>query len=59
MAGMDKGVLADTPVLQNHLVDDLSANNASPSKKVLTISIKLFINHHPAASMAPHNFYLL
>jgi hypothetical protein len=43
------------PILENHLVDDLSADNTSPPIKELAISVKLLIDHHPFAPMAPHN----
>ena len=50
---------ASEPVLQNDLVNNLSANNAPPSKKMLTISIKLLVNHDSVTSMAPHDALLL
>ena len=46
-------------VLQNDLVDDLTADDASPPKKVFAIPIKLFINHYPIAPIAPHETSLL
>ncbi len=42
------------PILENHLVDDLSTDNASPSIKEFAISIKLLVDHHPFTAMAPH-----
>jgi hypothetical protein len=59
--GWDELILLDTiePILKDDLVNDLSANNASPSEKILAISIKLFIDHHPIAAMAPHDTSLL
>jgi hypothetical protein len=51
-----KGGLSAThkAIFKDHLVDDLSADHASPSKKMLTISIKFFINH---CSPTPHAFH--
>ena len=59
--GSDEAELLDTvePILKDDLVHDLSANNASPSEKILAISIELFIDHHPTAAMAPHDSSLL
>ena len=55
--GRDKAKLLDTiePILENHLVDDLSADYTSPPIKELAISIKFFKDHHPVTPMAPHN----
>lgn len=59
--GWDEVILLDTiePILKDDLVDDLSTDNASPSEKILAISIEFFIDHHPTAAMAPHDSSLL
>lgn len=41
-------------IFKDHLVDDLSADHTSPPEKMLTISIKFFINH---CSPTPHAFH--
>jgi hypothetical protein len=46
------------PIFQDDLVDNLSARNASPPQKILTISIKLFENHHSVAPVAFHDISL-
>ena len=41
-------------IFQNDLVDDLSAEDASPSPEILMQAIKLFIDHHAFAAMTSH-----
>jgi len=41
-------------ILQNDLIDDLSAKNASPAKELLLRTVKFFKDHNPAAPMTPH-----
>jgi hypothetical protein len=47
------------PVFKDDLVDDLAAYDAPPSKKMLAISIKFFVNHDSSAPIAPHDILLL
>jgi hypothetical protein len=42
-------------ILQDHLVNDLSAKDASPSEKFFGHPIEFFEDHDPAATMAFHN----
>jgi hypothetical protein len=42
------------PVLQDYRVNNLPAEDALPTKKMFTISIKFFIDHHSATSITPH-----
>jgi hypothetical protein len=53
-AGSETLLLPAAPVLKDHLVKDLPAMDASPPKEMLRISVKLFVRHGPAASMALH-----
>ena len=41
-------------VLQNHLINNLSAQDTSPSHKVLMGSIESFIDHHTTTTMTLH-----
>ena len=43
------------PVLEDDLVNDLAAKNATPSGELLTDSVKLLKYHHAATSMTSHN----
>src|SRR4030043_1463720 len=43
---------------QNDLVNDLSTNNASPSKKILSRTIESFIRHEAPASITPHHPFI-
>ena len=43
------------PVFKNNLVDDLAAQNASPSEELLAGAIELFKDHDPTATMTLHN----
>ena len=43
------------PVFKNDLVDDLAAQNASPSEELLAGAIELFKDHDPTATMTLHN----
>jgi hypothetical protein len=42
------------PIFQDQLVNDLSAEDASPSKKFFTYTVELLIDHNPATSMTFH-----
>jgi hypothetical protein len=55
-----KAELTDThkAIFKDHLIDDLSADHASPSEKMLTISIKFFINHCSPTPHASHGISL-
>jgi hypothetical protein len=55
LARTDGSVLLGEPVFHNDLVEDLSAGDASPSEKMLADPVKLFVNHHSSATMAPHD----
>jgi hypothetical protein len=46
-------------VFQNDLINNLSANNTSPSEEMLTITVKFFINHDSLTPMASHDTLLL
>ena len=46
------------PVLQDDLVNDLSTGNASPSQKVLAVTIELLVDHHSVAAVAFHEISL-
>ena len=41
-------------VLQDDRVNDLSAEDASPPEEILTIPVKFFVSHHPAAFLTTH-----
>jgi hypothetical protein len=41
-------------VLQDDRVNDLSAEDASPPEEILTIPVKFFVGHHPAAFLTTH-----
>jgi hypothetical protein len=45
-------------VLENDLIDDLSAQHAPPPVKLLTGTIELFKDHCPTASMTLHGVLL-
>jgi hypothetical protein len=42
-------------ILKDHLVNDLSAKNASPSEKFFTDTIEFFENHASSTTMTLHN----
>jgi hypothetical protein len=42
------------PILQNHLVNNLSTEDAPPSKKFIAVAIEFFEDHDAAASMTFH-----
>lgn len=50
---------ASEAVFQDDLVNDLPTNDASPPEEMLAVSIELFKNHDPFASMASHDTLLL
>ena len=52
-----KGILAFLlePILQYDIVDNLAAENTSPSEKFFAYTVKFFENHFSAASMTLHN----
>ncbi|HYA92784.1 MAG TPA: hypothetical protein VEK32_14945 [Thermodesulfobacteriota bacterium] len=41
-------------ILQNHLINDLSTRDASPSKKALVGTVESLTDHHTATAMTPH-----
>ena len=41
-------------ILQNHLIDNLTAQDTPPSHIVLMGSVESFINHHTATTMTLH-----
>jgi hypothetical protein len=41
-------------ILQDHLINDLPAKDAPPSKKFFTYTVELLIDHDTTASMAFH-----
>ena len=43
-----------TAILKNHLVDDLTAQNAPPPKEFVLAPIELLIGHGPTTSLASH-----
>jgi uncharacterized damage-inducible protein DinB len=46
-------------IFQNHRIDDLSAENASPPPKMFVGSIEFFVNHMVSTAMAFHENLLL
>jgi hypothetical protein len=46
--------LLSESVLQDHRVNDISAGNASPSKKIFNPTVKILISHKTTASIAFH-----
>jgi hypothetical protein len=52
-----KGILAFLfePILQYHVIHDLTTENASPSEKFFANTVKLFENHCSTTSMALHD----
>jgi hypothetical protein len=52
-------MLLTHPVLKDHRIDNLSAEDASPPGKLLAVTIKLLKDHHAAASMTLHLSSLL
>jgi hypothetical protein len=42
------------PILEDDLVNNLSAKDASPPGELLTDSVEFLKNHHAAASMTSH-----
>ena len=47
------------PVLHDHLVNNVSANNTSPPEKLLTVAVELFVGHDTATPLTLHFSYLL
>jgi hypothetical protein len=45
-------------VLQNHLINNLSTQNASPSQKMLIGTIESFIDHYTTTTMTLHTTLL-
>lgn len=43
------------PVLQDHLINDLSAKDAPPPEEFITDAIEFFKNHGSTATMALHS----
>jgi hypothetical protein len=41
-------------ILRNHLINDLSTENASPAVKLSLFRVEFLINHFPTAAMTPH-----
>ena len=41
-------------ILQDHLIDNFSTDNAPPSKKISIFTGEFFVNHGPIASMTFH-----
>lgn len=41
-------------ILQDHLINDLAAKDAPPSKKFFTYTVELLIDHDTTASMTLH-----
>jgi hypothetical protein len=41
-------------IIQDHLVDNLSAIDASPAKKILVRTVEFFKGHHPFTSGTVH-----
>ena len=41
-------------ILQNHLIDDFSTRDASPSRELFIETVELFVDHDTAATMALH-----
>jgi hypothetical protein len=42
-------------IFHDHLINDLATENAPPSEKFFTYTIKFFENHCPTTSVALHN----
>jgi hypothetical protein len=47
--------LLNVPILQDDLIDDLPAEDASPSEELFTGSVKFFENHYSTTSRALHD----
>jgi hypothetical protein len=47
------------PILKDHLINDLSTKDTSPSEKFFADTIKFFVNHITTTSMAFHNLLLI
>jgi hypothetical protein len=45
-------------ILQNHLINNLSTQNASPSQEMLIGTIESFIDHHTTTTMTFHTTLL-
>jgi hypothetical protein len=41
-------------IFQDHLINDLPAKDAPPSKKFFTYTVELLVNHNATASMTLH-----
>jgi hypothetical protein len=41
-------------VIHDHLIDDISAGDASPAEVLVSLTVKLLEGHHPTASIAFH-----
>jgi hypothetical protein len=52
--GSRGGLSFPASIIQDHLVDNLSAIDASPAKKVFMRAVKLLKGHHTLASRTVH-----
>jgi hypothetical protein len=54
---MGKGILSlfFKSILKYHLVNDLSAEDASPSEKFFTYTVEFFVDHDSTTTMTLHN----
>ncbi len=50
------GSLFLVPILQDDRVDDLSAQDASPSEEFLAVPVKLLVIHHSTTFVTAHLF---
>lgn len=57
MINHPKGISTALPesIFKNYLVDDLTAQNAAPSKKFFTGTIEFFEDHNPTTTMTFHD----
>jgi hypothetical protein len=53
-SGKGNSSLLIKPIVQNHLVNNLSTEDAPPSKKFIAVAIEFFEDHDSAASMTFH-----
>jgi hypothetical protein len=49
-----RGLFCPDSILQDHLVDNLSAVDASPAKKIFVRTVEFFKGHHTLASRTFH-----
>ena len=47
------------PVLHDHFVYNVSANNTSPPEKLFAVAVELFVRHNTAATLTFHVEHLL